>query len=95
MFTKQFDPSALIWTKHVSFQNQFEFLDFTNLDANDRDELTAILKPNAVTEGLKLPWDRGENDYHEFSEQNQVQQEPKVWQPYGKICLYSHQCRRK
>ncbi|XP_011498862.1 PREDICTED: ubiquitin carboxyl-terminal hydrolase 10-B [Ceratosolen solmsi marchali] len=64
------------------YKNELEFLDLTNLDPNDREELTAILKPNAVVEGLKLPWDREENNYYALSEQIEGQEMAKVWQQY-------------
>ncbi|XP_016839579.1 ubiquitin carboxyl-terminal hydrolase 10 isoform X1 [Nasonia vitripennis] len=65
-----------------SCDNELEFLDLTNLDANGRDELTAILKPNASAEGLKLPWDRGEEEYHVIPEEIELEEVPKVWQQY-------------
>ena len=67
------------------FQNELEFLDLDNLDEHGREELTALLKPNVINEGLKLPWDRAEHDYNENSEQIQAQEMPKVWQQYGNI----------
>jgi hypothetical protein len=72
-------------SKCLLLQNELEFLDLTNLDPNDRDKLTAILKPSAVTEGLKLPWDREENNYYAISEQIEGQEMAKVWQQYGKF----------
>ncbi|KAJ8670331.1 hypothetical protein QAD02_001590 [Eretmocerus hayati] len=66
-----------------SYKNELEFLDLSNLDNHDRDELTALLKSSAVAQELNLPWDCGENDYNGIVEQPPIQLEPKMWTHYG------------
>ncbi|XP_058796674.1 ubiquitin carboxyl-terminal hydrolase 10-like isoform X2 [Phymastichus coffea] len=66
-----------------SYKSEFEFLDLEGLNAQSRDEITAILKPTVNNDGLNLPWDRGVIEYHVVPEEHiETQEMPKIWQQY-------------
>lgn len=60
-------------------------MDYTNCNANERDEIIALLKPKPPNQRLELPWDKKENVYNDLPKPtHQVEEMPKIWHQYGK-----------
>lgn len=70
------------------FQHDLEFIDYSNLDSHGRDELISILRSNIDRNRLKLPWDRGEEIYHEPAVAVQPEPTPKLWEHYGNSTFF-------